>query len=146
MATVSARQLTRKTIETVSIGSNGSRITEVFGGFNVTVLGVKRNHDSIPDGIDEIFPPDELHSVLERSDYAVVACPLTPETRELFDARAFSSMGPDAVFVNIALGGLVDQAVLTEVLQTGNLRGAALDVADEEPLPECSLSGTLRTS
>lgn len=118
----------------VGVGSIGSRIADVFGSLGATVLGVKRDLGSVPESVDEIFSLDELHAILGRSDYAVAACPLTLETHELFDVHAFSSRVPQAVFVNIARAGVVDQVALVEAFQTSNLGGAALHVVYEEPL------------
>jgi len=126
---------TGKTAGVVGVGTIGARTAQLLSAVGMEVLGVKRDLDDVPDAVDEIYPPDELHTVLGRSDYVVAACPLTDETRGMFDAGAFVSMGPEAVFVNVARGAVADQAALVEALRTGNLGGAALDVAVEEPLP-----------
>ena len=65
----------------------------------------------------------------------VVTAALTPQTRHLFDAAAFARCKPSALFVNVARGGLVDQAALRDALVEGRIAGAALDVTDPEPLP-----------
>ncbi|GAA1321086.1 D-2-hydroxyacid dehydrogenase [Streptomyces sanglieri] len=128
--------LTGKTIGVVGVGSIGSRICELFDAVGATVLGVKRDLDSVPHGIDEIYSPERLHTVLNRSNYVVASCPLTPETRELFDKRAFASMGSDSIFVNVSRGEVVDEDALVDALSTGMLGGAALDVTTDEPLPK----------
>ena len=66
----------------------------------------------------------------------VVTLPGTPETRRLLDADAISAMKPGAYFVNIGRGKVVDEAALVDALERGHLSGAALDVFEEEPLPE----------
>lgn len=128
--------LSDRTVGIVGVGEIGSRIAELLDGVDADVLGVKRNLDDVPPAVDELYGPDELQTVLGRSEYVVAACPLTDETRGLFDARAFASMGPESVFVNVARGGVADQSALIDALQTGMLRGAALDVVEEEPLPQ----------
>jgi len=76
--------------------------------------------------------------VLAESDYVVVILPLTPDTRGSLDATLLSKMKPEAVLVNMARGGILDEAALVAMLREGRLRGATLDVFDEEPLPESS--------
>ncbi|XP_004524805.1 glyoxylate reductase/hydroxypyruvate reductase [Ceratitis capitata] len=73
--------------------------------------------------------------LLRESDFLVVACPLTPETREKFNADAFKAMKPNCVFVNVGRGGIVDQPALVNALKTGEIAAAGLDVMTPEPLP-----------
>ena len=75
---------------------------------------------------------DEL---LAQSDYIFVACPLTPETKHLFNADAFDNMKNTSVFVNVARGGVVDQEALYDALKSGKIFAAGLDVMTPEPLP-----------
>jgi phosphoglycerate dehydrogenase-like enzyme len=74
--------------------------------------------------------------VLPRTDYLVLACPLTEQTAQLVDETALERLPPDSVVVNIARGKVVDTDALCTALQTNELRGAALDVTDPEPLPD----------
>ena len=101
----------------------------------MTVVGTK--HDTSVDvpHVDELFPPDRLDEVLDEADYLVLACPLTDETRGLVGESELSRLDSDAVLVNISRGEVVDEAALVEALQSGGIRGAALDVFEEEPLP-----------
>jgi phosphoglycerate dehydrogenase-like enzyme len=78
---------------------------------------------------------DALHDALARTDYLVLACPLTDATRGLVDAAALATLPPAAVLVNVARGGVVDHDALAAALGEEALRGAALDVTDPEPLP-----------
>jgi phosphoglycerate dehydrogenase-like enzyme len=68
------------------------------------------------------------------SDYAVVAAPLTPDTRGLVGAGDIAAMKPSGVLINVGRGPVVDEAALVAALQEGRIRGAALDVFDKEPL------------
>jgi D-3-phosphoglycerate dehydrogenase / 2-oxoglutarate reductase len=73
------------------------------------------------------------------SDVVVVHLPLTPETVGLFGSEAFSNMRNGALFVNVARGGLVDNAALLASLESGHLGFAALDVINGEPAPPAAL-------
>jgi phosphoglycerate dehydrogenase-like enzyme len=75
-----------------------------------------------------------LEELLHSSDYLLVNCPLTPQTRGLLGKPQFALMKPDAVLINTARGPIVDETALVEALQTGRIGGAALDVFDQEPL------------
>ena len=81
-------------------------------------------------GVDMV-PLDEL---LSASDFVLVNCPLTPETRGLLGREQFAYMKPGAVLINTARGPIVNEAALIEALQAGRIAGAALDVFESEPL------------
>jgi len=125
------------TVTIVGLGHIGSAIAERLGGFGVDTIGV-RYTPSKGGPTDEVvgFDPDEFHDALARTDYLVVACPLTETTEGLIDAAAFETLPPTAILINIARGPIVDTDALVSELQTGGLSGAALDVTDPEPLPE----------
>jgi (S)-sulfolactate dehydrogenase len=78
----------------------------------------------------------ELDGVLSSADVISIHLPLTPETRGLIGADAFARMKSDAILVNAARGGVMDEAALVAALKGGKLGGAALDVFDQEPLRE----------
>ncbi len=75
-----------------------------------------------------------LEELLRASDYVLVNCPLTPETRGLLGNPQFALMKPDAVIINTARGPIINEAALIDALQSGRIRGAALDVFEKEPL------------
>jgi phosphoglycerate dehydrogenase-like enzyme len=79
-----------------------------------------------------------LDELLRTSDYVLVNCPLTPQTRGLLGKAQFELMKPDAVLINTARGPIVNEAALIEALQTGQIAGAALDVFEQEPLSASS--------
>lgn len=73
--------------------------------------------------------------LLAESDFISVHCPLTPETRHLFNQDAFARMKPNAILINTSRGGVVDQEALYTALSTGQIHAAGLDVTVPEPLP-----------
>jgi phosphoglycerate dehydrogenase-like enzyme len=79
-----------------------------------------------------------LEDLLRGSDYVLVNCPLTPETRHLVGERELALMKWDAVLINAARGSIVDEAALIRALQNGVIAGAALDVVEHEPLDPSS--------
>src|SRR5919206_353341 len=76
----------------------------------------------------------DLDALLASADVLSLHVPLTPETRHLLDGAALARVKPDAVLINAARGGVVDEAALAAALRAGRLAGAALDVFEAEPL------------
>ena len=98
--------------------------------------GIARTaRESDPD-FDAVHSNDALYEQLEQADFVVIAAPLTPQTEGLFDAKAFASMKPSARLINIGRGPIVNTKALIKALDNGEIAGAALDVFEEEPLPE----------
>lgn len=83
-----------------------------------------------PEGAERVATLEEL---LRRSDVVSLHCPATPETRHLLNATTIGYMPPHAFLVNTARGDVVDEAALTNALETGRLAGAGLDVYEFEP-------------
>ncbi len=136
---VEGGELRGKTVGIVGVGSIGTRVAQLCGAFGMEVLGTKRSLDEVPGAVDELFPAEEYHRLLSRADYVVLACPLTDETEGLLGTDEFRLMDQDAVLVNVARGAIVDQDALVSALQYRRIRGAALDVFVEEPLPPDSV-------
>jgi phosphoglycerate dehydrogenase-like enzyme len=131
-----------KTLCIVGMGNIGRAIAERAKPFGTRVVGVKRSvreDDPAWRHADELYTTDQLLEALGGADYVAVTLPGTPETQHLVDAEAIRAMRPGTYFVNVGRGTVVDEAALTEALQSGHLAGAALDVFEVEPLPEESL-------
>lgn len=131
-----AGELKDSTVTVVGLGAIGTEVTERLAGFDVETIGV-RYTPSKGGPTDEVIGFDEeaIHRALARTDYLVLACPLTETTRHLIDREAIATLPPSAVIVNVARGGIIDTDALLEGLQKSSIAGAALDVTDPEPLP-----------
>lgn len=123
------------TVTVVGLGAIGQAVVERLEPFGAELLGVRYSPEK-GGPTEEVYGFDEIYEPLSRSEYVVLACPLTETTEKLIDAEALRTMPPDAVLINIARGGVVDTEALVRRLRVNALRGAALDVTDPEPLPE----------
>ncbi|AGB30196.1 D-isomer specific 2-hydroxyacid dehydrogenase NAD-binding protein [Natrinema pellirubrum DSM 15624] len=121
----------------VGTGTLGTGVAETLGGLGVDLRGVRRSGDPVP-GFGEVYANDRLLEAIADVEFVIVTVPLTDETHHLFDAAAFEAMRDDAYFVNVARGSVVDEPALIDALEADALAGAALDVFEEEPLPEDS--------
>ena len=129
------RHLPDSTLGIVGLGSIGSEIARRGLAFGMRVLAVDPLQQQAPDGVEALWKPDRLSELLSASDFVVVAAPHTPETEKLFRRSLFQQMKPEAYFINIGRGMIVDLADLTEALRAGEIAGAGLDVFETEPLP-----------
>jgi phosphoglycerate dehydrogenase-like enzyme len=77
----------------------------------------------------------DFDSLLHKSDYVSLHLPMGQETKHIMNATSFAKMKPGSVLINTARGLLVDEKALYDVLKSGHLRGAGLDVFEVEPLP-----------
>jgi phosphoglycerate dehydrogenase-like enzyme len=126
-----------RTLGIVGYGDIGRAVARQAHALGMTVSALRRRAGGAGDGLaDEVVGPERLLDLVRRSDYVVVAAPITPDTRGLVGRDAIAAMKPTAVLVNVGRGPVVDEAALLEALQAGRIRGAALDVFDKEPLPE----------
>ncbi|MGD8933218.1 MAG: 2-hydroxyacid dehydrogenase [Gammaproteobacteria bacterium] len=124
------RELAGKTIGIIGYGDLGKAVAHVAEAFGMQVLLAKRNqNDDRPGRI-------ALEKLLPRVDVLSLHCPLTRETRGLIGADQLALMKKDAVLINAARGGLVDEAALIEALLQEKLGGAAVDVIEVEPPPD----------
>lgn len=119
----------------VGIGYIGTVIARVLHAAGMKTIGIRRNAASAAH-FDQVLPPAALDGLLPTCDWLVIACPLTPETRNLIDARRLALMKPGAGIANIARGEVIDEAALVDALKARRLRHAYLDVFNTEPLPQ----------
>lgn len=129
------RELAGQTLLSVGFGSIGQELAKRARAFSMRILGVTRSGKSESTLAERIFPASRLEEALPVADYVVLAAPETPETKHLIGAKQFACMKRSAVFINVARGSLLDEVALVAALETGQIAGAALDVAATEPLP-----------
>lgn len=115
-----------------NIGREVGRLAEAFGCEVVyySTSGTERK---------ESYPRVELEELLTSSDIVSIHCPLNERTSGLIGAEELAKMKPSAILINVARGGIVDETALAEALDSGIIRGAALDVFSTEPLRESPL-------
>lgn len=118
----------------VGMGGIGMQMAKRAKGFDMYVIGVDAYRTDKPDNVDELVGMDQLSNVMSQVDVVMIACPLTEETRGLINKDNLSVMQPTAFFINIARGPIVNEPDLIEILQTGKIAAAGLDVTEIEPL------------
>ena len=128
-------ELAGSTVTVVGLGAIGSAVVDRLEPFDVTTLGVRHSPEK-GGPTDEVFGQEDLHEALARTDFLVLCCPLTQETRGLIGKSELTTLPQGAVLVNIARGEVVETDALVRSLRSGRLGGAALDVTDPEPLPD----------
>ena len=126
------------TVGVAGLGDIGSAIARRLAGNGMRVLGWRRSPAEV-EGVAHVFAGDaELQAFVSACDFVVAVLPATAETDRLFDAEAFAAMRSGAVFINVGRGNCVDEQALVAALRSRQLRGAALDVFAQEPLPPAS--------
>lgn len=135
---INGRTLSESTLGVIGVGNVGKAVLRRARGFGMELLG---------NDIIEIAPEflleynvemTDLDDLLSRADFISVNCTLNPTSRHLITAEKLALCKPEAVLVNTARGPIVHEEALIAALQKGKLRGAAMDVFEDEPLPEDS--------
>jgi phosphoglycerate dehydrogenase-like enzyme len=129
-----SRTLEGATLVIVGFGAIGQEIARKAKAFDMRVITVTRAGRSGPT-VDQAVSRQQLHGVLPQADAVVLCLPVEPDTIGMFGDAEFASMKPDALFVNVGRGELVDEAALIRALAAERIGGAALDVTTVEPLP-----------
>jgi phosphoglycerate dehydrogenase-like enzyme len=123
-----------KTVGILGVGLIAEYLAPICKALHMTVIGISGSPRAAP-GFDRMVERGDLMKVAGELDYLVVLAPLTPETRNIVGAKFLAAMKPTAYLVNVARGGVVDEAALIKALEAGQIAGAALDVTAQEPLP-----------
>jgi phosphoglycerate dehydrogenase-like enzyme len=122
----------------VGMGGVGRRVAELASGLGIEVIGHRRKLDDIPPGVARMVDADGLDAELPEVDFLVLIAPDTSLTRNLIDRRRLERLPERAVIINIGRGSIIDEPAMIEMLSSGRLRGAGLDVFAKEPLPTTS--------
>jgi len=127
-----------KTVGIVGYGDIGREVALRAKAMGMRVLALKRHAPAAGSDlgpVDEFYGTGRLLEMAAGCDYLVVAAPLTAETKHMVGAEVFAAMKKDAVLINVGRGPVVDEAALIAALSLGRIKGAGLDVFEEEPLP-----------
>jgi glycerate dehydrogenase len=121
------RELNGQTLGIIGYGELGKAVATVARAFGMQILVAQRAGTAAD---PERVPLDKL---LSESNIISVHCPLTDSTRNLIDRRELTLMRKDAILINTARGGIVNETALSEALRNGEIAGAGIDVLSEEP-------------
>ena len=143
----SARELGECRALIVGAGGIGSAVARALSAHGVACTGLRRRPElGAPEGFARVAGPDALDAELPAADLLVLSAPLTAGTRALLTAERLDRLPAGAIVVNVGRGALLDEEALADRLRRGTLRGAVLDVFQQEPLPaESPLWGLERT-
>ncbi len=126
--------LAGRALTIVGLGTLGGAVAAHATRFGMMVTGVRARPAPHPD-CTRVVGTEALDTVLAATEFLVLACPLTPATRNLMDRRRIALLPTGAGLVNIGRGALLDQDALCDRLDAGTLCGAVLDVFTPEPIP-----------
>jgi phosphoglycerate dehydrogenase-like enzyme len=128
------RLLDRKIVGILGVGAIAQALAPRCQAMGMTVVGISRTPRPAA-GFDRIVPRSDLEHVVGDLDYLVLLLPLEPDTRHIVGDRVLAAMKPTSYLINVARGGVLNDAALVRALESKKLAGAALDVFDQEPLP-----------
>ena len=124
-------ELSGKTFGIIGFGRIGRAVGTIAKAMGMKVIAYNRSRCAEGEAIGEYATLDE---VLERSDILSLHCPLTPATENLINHNTLLKMKDGAILLNTARGAVIDESAVKEALESGKLRGAAVDVTRLEPL------------
>ncbi len=124
---------TRKVV-ILGLGSIAEHMAKTFKALGMIVYGISRTDRSV-EGIDKIFSRENLNEAVADADFLVALVPYDLDTDKIINAETFKAMKSSAFLINVARGGVVDEAALIEALRDGEIAGAGLDVFEVSPLP-----------
>ena len=120
----------------VGYGDIGREVAVRLRAMGMQILALKRHIPQIQDPlVQRFYTLETLHQMLPQCDYVVVTAPLTEETLHMIAEEEFAVMKTSAVVVNVGRGAVIHEVALVRALTSGKIKGAALDVFEQEPLP-----------
>ncbi|OZI63099.1 NAD(P)-dependent oxidoreductase [Bordetella genomosp. 11] len=131
---VAGREIAGKTLGIVGLGSVGRITAALARAVGMQVCAHDAVLDAAHDAWRDVIRHADLDTLMRESDVVSVHVPLMDATRDLIDARRLALMPRHAILVNVARGGVVNEAALAETLRRGGIAGAAVDVFETEPL------------
>ncbi len=131
------RTLNESTVGILGVGAISTDLAARCKAFGMTVVGISSTPRAVPH-FDRMEAMGRLRQAVRDLDWLVVLTPHRADTHHIVDADVFAAMKPSAFLVNVARGGVVDEAALLAALRGGRIAGAALDVFHVEPLPQDS--------
>ncbi|WP_086315647.1 hypothetical protein A5821_003150 [Enterococcus sp. 7F3_DIV0205] len=140
---ISYQQLSMQKMLIVGTGRIGQQLAVFAQGLGIQTYGVNTS-GHVTNGFIECYSHKNMSRIVNEMDIVVNILPLTDETYQMYNERMFLSMKPGTVFVNVGRGPSVNTSDLIHALNTGQLSFAALDVFEEEPLPENSPLWTMK--
>ncbi len=129
------KSIMNSVITVVGIGDIGSNFAKRVKAMGAVVRGVRRSQGQKPDFVDAAYTVEHLDEAIDGADVVALCLPGTQETRRIFDRARLMKLKEGAILLNVGRGSAVDLTALDELLRSGRLGGAAIDVADPEPLP-----------
>ena len=125
-----------QTVGILGYGDIGRAVADRLHAMGMRVLATKRHVSNLTDPpVERFYKPEALREMMSLCDYIVSTAPLTGETRHMISHAEFEVMKPTAVVINVGRGPVIDEAALLRVLREKRIRGAGLDVFEQEPLP-----------
>jgi phosphoglycerate dehydrogenase-like enzyme len=141
------RELGDTRVLIVGTGGIGQATATRLSALGATCVGVRRRPElGVPPGFTTVVGPDGLDGELARAEVLVLAAPLTSGTSRLMTRERLARLPAGAIVVNVARGALMDEEALADLLEGGRLRGAVLDVFNEEPLSPASRLWGIRSA
>jgi phosphoglycerate dehydrogenase-like enzyme len=123
-----------KTVGILGVGAIAEGLAPRCKAFGMRVVGISRSYRPIP-GFDKIFSRGDIVDAVADLDFLIMLVPLEDDTRNLVDDRVLMAMKPTSFLINLARGGVLDEAALIRALSDKRIAGAALDALATEPLP-----------
>lgn len=122
-------ELHGKTLSIFGFGTIGKAVASIAKAFGMRVIASVRRPQTF-EGVEFV----DTDTLFREADYLSLHCPLTEETRHFVNRETLRKMKPNAVIINTARGGVIEEEALTEALNSDMIRGAGIDVLDTEPM------------